>query len=100
MKVTVIHSVENGLIVAGKYSQSFCGFWCGHCKYLCHNGPYDANITTDVTESGSDSFFTNPKSDGFSDSFTSDRIRIQLLFWKAFFHHSLQSAINHTKVNK
>jgi len=36
------------------------------------------------------------KSDGFSDSLW---IRIQLSFWKDFFHHSLQSTISQAKIN-
>ena len=33
------------------------------------------------------SFFANPKSDGFSGTFTSDS-DFRVSFWKAFFHHS------------
>jgi len=47
---------------------------------------------------GFQQFFANPKSDGFQ-----TRLRwiwIQLSFWKAFFHHSSQSAISHAAVNK
>jgi len=42
--------------------------------------------------------FANLKSDGFSDSFTpaSDSV----LFWKAFFHHSSQSATSHAKTTR
>ena len=43
-------------------------------------------------------FFCNPKSDGFSETFTSNS-DFRLSFWKAFLHHSSQSVISHANLN-